>query len=141
MDRDFVIAWRPQVGVAPAIAALTETVGDTTYALLMILPPAAAHTGRSQPREQIFVIDSSGSMGGQSIVQAKAALKDALGRLGSGDRFNVIDFDSSAASLYAAPQNFTQRRPTRRLCASSTAWSPTAAPTSVPRSRWRSRSR
>jgi len=107
MDRDFVIAWRPQVGVAPAIAALTETVGDTTYALLMILPPAAAHTGRSQPREQIFVIDSSGSMGGQSMVQAKAALKDGLGRLGSGDRFNVIDFDSSAASLYAAPQNFT----------------------------------
>ncbi len=107
MDRDLVIAWRPQVGVAPAIAALTETVGDTTYALLMILPPAAAHTGRSQPREQIFVIDSSGSMGGQSMVQAQAALKDALGRLGSGDRFNVIDFDSTATSLYAAPQNFT----------------------------------
>ncbi len=107
MDRDFVIAWRPQAGVAPAVAALTETIGDTTYALLMILPPAAAHTGSSQPREQIFVIDSSGSMGGQSIVQAKAALKDALGRLTPGDRFNVIDFDSGAVSLYAAPQNFT----------------------------------
>ena len=45
MDRDLLIAWRPQVGVAPAVAALTETVGDTTYALLMILPPPA-HTAR-----------------------------------------------------------------------------------------------
>jgi Ca-activated chloride channel family protein len=107
MDRDVVLAWRPQVGVAPAIAALTETIDVTTYALLMILPSAAAHTSRSQPREQIFVIDSSGSMGGQSIVQAKAALKDALGRLGGGDRFNIVDFDSTTSTLYAAPQPFT----------------------------------
>jgi Ca-activated chloride channel family protein len=107
MDRDLVIAWRPHSGVAPAISALTETVGETTYALLMILPPAAAHATGSQPREQILVIDSSGSMGGQSIVQAQAALKDALGRLRSGDRFNVIDFDSTAASLFAAPRELS----------------------------------
>ena len=37
MDRDFLIAWRPSVGSSPAVAALTETCGDTTYALLMIL--------------------------------------------------------------------------------------------------------
>ncbi len=107
MDRDLVIAWRPQAGAAPAVSALTETIGETTYALLMILPPATVHASGSQPREQILVVDSSGSMGGQSIVQAQAALKDALGRLRSGDRFNVIDFDSGAASLYAAPRDFT----------------------------------
>jgi Ca-activated chloride channel family protein len=107
MDRDLVIAWRPQVGVAPAVAALTETRGDTTYALLMILPPASAHTLRSQPREQIYVIDTSGSMGGESIVQARAALEDALGRLTSADRFNVLQFNSVTSSLYAAPVPFT----------------------------------
>ena len=106
MDRDLLIAWRPQVGVAPAVAALTETVGDTTYALLMILPPPA-HTARSQPREQLYVIDTSGSMGGESIVQAKAALKDALGRLTSADRFNVIQFDSTTSSLYFQPVSFS----------------------------------
>ena len=107
MDRDLVIAWRPQVGPAPAITALTETVGETTYALLMILPPAAAHMSSAQPREQIFVIDSSGSMGGQSIVQAKAALKNALDRLNSGDLFNIVDFDSTTSLLYPAPRPFT----------------------------------
>ena len=107
MDRDVVIAWQPQIGVTPAVAALTETIDDTTYALLMILPPPAAHLAQSGPREQIFVIDSSGSMGGQSILQAKAALNDALARLRSGDRFNVIDFDSTTHTLYPAPQAFT----------------------------------
>ena len=107
MDRDLVISWRPQVGVAPAVAALTETVGDTTYALLMILPPDAAHFSTAQPREQIFVIDSSGSMAGESMLQAKAALKDALGRLRGGDLFNIVDFDSTTNTLYPAPRAFT----------------------------------
>jgi Ca-activated chloride channel family protein len=107
MDRDLVISWRPEVRPAPAITALTETVGETTYALLMILPPAAAHTSSAQPREQIFVIDSSGSMSGQSIVQAKAALKNALDRLNGGDLFNIVDFDSTTSNLYAEPRAFT----------------------------------
>jgi Ca-activated chloride channel family protein len=107
MDRDLVIVWRPAVGVAPAVAALTETLGATTYALLMILPPANAAALPTQPREQIFVIDTSGSMGGQSIVQARAALVDALGRLTAADRFNVLEFDSVTASLYPAPVPFT----------------------------------
>lgn len=107
MDRDLVLVWRPQVGVAPAVAALTETRGDTTYALLMILPPESAHTARSQPREQIYVIDTSGSMAGESIVQAQASLKDALGRLTSADRFNVIQFNSFTSTLFAAPVPFS----------------------------------
>ena len=107
MDRDLLIAWRPSVGSSPAVAALTETRGDTTYALLMILPPDNAHTQRGQPREQIFVIDTSGSMGGGSLPQAQAALTDALGRLTNVDRFNVFQFNSVTSSLYRAPVPFT----------------------------------
>jgi Ca-activated chloride channel family protein len=107
MDRDLVIAWRPQVGATPALAALTETIGATTYALLMILPPEASHTAHAQPREQLYVIDTSGSMAGPPLAQAQAALKDALGRLRSGDRFNVIQFNSLTMSLYPAPVPLT----------------------------------
>src|SRR6185369_608715 len=107
MDRDLLIAWRPSVGSSPAVAALTETRGDTTYALLMILPPENAHLQRGQPREQIFVIDTSGSMGGGSLVQAQAALNDALGRLTTADRFNVFQFNSFTSSLFRSPVPFT----------------------------------
>jgi Ca-activated chloride channel homolog len=55
---------------------------------------------KPMPREVIFVIDNSGSMGGTSIVQAKASLLYALGRLQQGDRFNVIRFDHTMTVLF-----------------------------------------
>jgi Ca-activated chloride channel family protein len=106
MDRDFVVAWRPQLGSTPTVAALTQTLGDTTYALLMLLPPADLHAYRAQPRELIYVIDTSGSMGGQPIEQAKAALANALGRLSGADRFNILQFNSWTQSLYPASMPF-----------------------------------
>jgi Ca-activated chloride channel homolog len=116
MDRDLVIVWRPEIGATPVLAALSETQGDTTYALLMLLPPpSAATTPSAQPREQIFVIDTSGSMGGQSIEQAKAALTDALGRLRSADRFNVFQFNTHTSSLFRTPMPFTQESYTEAL--------------------------
>ncbi|HEX7081518.1 MAG TPA: marine proteobacterial sortase target protein [Gammaproteobacteria bacterium] len=107
MDRDFVIAWRPRASSAPTAAALTETRGDTTYALLMVVPPAETHLYRAQPRELIYVVDTSGSMHGASIQQAKLALGDALGRLTGVDRFNVIQFNSTTSSLYPSPRPVT----------------------------------
>ncbi|MBN1239880.1 MAG: marine proteobacterial sortase target protein [Gammaproteobacteria bacterium] len=107
MDRDFVVAWRPRPGAAPTAAALTERVGDTSYALLMILPPADDRAFRAQPREVIYVVDTSGSMAGASMTQAKLALADALGRLSGGDRFNVFQFNSTTSSLYRLPTPWT----------------------------------
>ena len=46
------------------------------------------------------MIDNSGSMGGTSIVQAKASLIYALGRLQPTDRFNVIRFDDTMDVLF-----------------------------------------
>jgi Ca-activated chloride channel homolog len=66
----------------------------------MLLPPQNTLGLRTQPRELICVVDTSGSMGGQSIGQAKAALANALGRLTSADRFNVIQFNSWTQQLY-----------------------------------------
>lgn len=108
MDRDFVIAWRPDTGGMPALAAVTETRGDSTYALLMVVPGSAGEREAvSQPREVIFVVDTSGSMGGVPIEQAKRALGDALGRLGGADRFNVFRFASTTSSLYRSPEPLT----------------------------------
>jgi Ca-activated chloride channel family protein len=60
-----------------------------------------------QPRETIFVIDTSGSMAGTSIEQAKAALLLALERLAAQDRFNVIQFNSVTRMLFSQPQPVT----------------------------------
>ncbi|HZN86634.1 MAG TPA: VWA domain-containing protein, partial [Burkholderiales bacterium] len=69
--------------------------------LVMVVPPALERRGPAIPREAIFVIDTSGSMQGASIAQAREALELAIRRLAGADRFNVIEFNSHARLLYA----------------------------------------
>jgi Ca-activated chloride channel family protein len=99
-NRDFVLRWTPRPEAAPRLAWFTQSEGGRHYALLMLMPPAAAHEALL-PREVIFVLDTSGSMAGASIRQAREALALALERLTPKDRFNVIEFNSTARALFA----------------------------------------
>lgn len=98
-DRDFVLEWAPVLGAAPASAMLTETVDGDTYAMVMMLPNS--ELAHPLPRELILVIDTSGSMEGESISQARAAIDLALSSLRPADRFNVIQFNSVTEALFA----------------------------------------
>ena len=98
-NRDFELSWSPRPAAMPQAAWFTEQIDGKHYGLLMLLPPAAPRTARL-PREVIFVLDTSGSMAGASIRQAKEALELALGRLQPDDRFNVIEFNSYAGALF-----------------------------------------
>ncbi len=98
-DHDFELSWQPDLGTKPEATVLTEKLGEETYALVMVTPPARSPV--RLPRETIFIIDSSGSMEGASMNQAKAALLLALDDLRPGDKFNVIDFDSEARPLFS----------------------------------------
>ncbi|HVE49849.1 MAG TPA: marine proteobacterial sortase target protein [Casimicrobiaceae bacterium] len=102
-SRDFEIEWTPDVGRAPGAAVFGEQKNGRAYALLMLMPSVGEANGTRMPREITFIIDTSGSMSGTSIVQAKTALLMALERLVSGDRFNVIEFNSNARPLFATP--------------------------------------
>lgn len=99
-NRDFVLRWTPRPEAGPRLAWFTQSQGGRHYALLMLMPPVAAHEA-PLPREVIFVLDTSGSMAGASIRQAREALALALERLKPQDRFNVIEFNSTARALFA----------------------------------------
>jgi Ca-activated chloride channel homolog len=102
-DRDFELTWKPAAEKAPSVGLFREHVGNADYLLAFVTPPSVeAATQKPLPREVVFVIDNSGSMGGTSIVQAKASLLYALGRLQPNDRFNVIRFDDSMDVLFPA---------------------------------------
>ncbi len=104
-DRDFELSWTPQAGQAPRAALFTEQQGTELYHLLMVLPPQLEQGSRQRlPREVIYIIDTSGSMSGTSIQQARQALLLALGRLQSSDSFNVIAFNSTTAQLFSQAQ-------------------------------------
>jgi Ca-activated chloride channel family protein len=102
-DRDFEVVWVPEAGDTPAAAVFEEMRDGRGYALAMLMPSLPDPAAPRPAREVTYVVDTSGSMAGSSIVQAKAALLLALDRLQPGDRFNVIEFNSRARALFASP--------------------------------------
>ena len=100
MDRNFVLTWQPVVGEEPRAAVFRETVGSEDYLLMMLLPPDESSLPQAIARDMIFVIDTSGSMKGPSIEQAKKSLVETLKRLRPQDRFNVIEFNSSYRNIF-----------------------------------------
>lgn len=101
MDHDLEISWRPVAASAPRAMLFSEAIDGQPHLLLMMLPPnQSAATDSEIPRELIFVIDTSGSMHGTSLAQATRALTLALDGLKTGDRFNVIQFNSVTTALF-----------------------------------------
>jgi Ca-activated chloride channel family protein len=100
-DRDFVLEWEIEPSAAPRAALFTQVMGEDKYVLLMMMPPEGGpgDVGRL-PRETLFIIDTSGSMGGASIRQARKALQVALERLRPEDAFNIIEFNNQAHRLF-----------------------------------------
>ncbi len=62
--------------------------------------PGAADEKPARPKDIVLVVDSSGSMGGDKIEQARGALDHVLTALRPEDRFEVVDFDSRVQSLF-----------------------------------------
>jgi Ca-activated chloride channel family protein len=111
-NQDFVVEWRIATTDAPEAAVFVEEYNGESYVMMMVMPPATEANPRAldelhdkgtvRPRDIVFVIDTSGSMHGASIEQAKAALSLAVSRLQPQDRFNVIRFDHETYTLFNA---------------------------------------
>lgn len=127
MDRDLVIEWRQDnPAVVPALFAESVTTDAAPlqsddqsraqdppdaehYVMLSLTPTAEHYQPTSLPKDVTFVIDTSGSMGGEPIHQAKAALQQGLSLLNAQDSFNIIEFNSTHTQLFTQPQpNNTQ---------------------------------
>ncbi|MGP1834787.1 marine proteobacterial sortase target protein [Shewanella frigidimarina] len=131
-DRDFVLQWQANVGAVPQAATFYQTgkthladnsdersetaqrqpnpVDNNMYSLVMLMPPSVEVSEQHLiARELILVIDTSGSMSGQSITQAKQALQFALAGLRDIDSFNIIEFNSDVTMLSATPLSANSR--------------------------------
>ena len=102
-DRDFELVWTPSVVPDTYASAFAERAGNDTYVLVSLMPPQMA-AERTYKREVVFIIDTSGSMSGSSIEQARAALRLGVDRLQPGDTFNIIRFSNDATSLFPTSQ-------------------------------------
>lgn len=116
-NKDFKLEWTAQPSGKPYVQVFKEDRGADSFMLAMLTPAKPAFTAdyKTQARDTIFVIDTSGSMGGKSIVHARASLMMALDRLEPGDNFNIIRFASDHENLFSAsrpatPENLARAR-------------------------------
>ncbi|MFI5401570.1 MAG: VIT domain-containing protein [Planctomycetota bacterium] len=80
-----------------ALTALSSLprAGEGTF-LASLAPRLVAEEGEAVPKDVVYVLDTSGSMQGAAIEQAKSALKRGIAMLRPGDRFGIVAFSSEA---------------------------------------------
>jgi len=79
---------------------LTHRVkGEDGFFLILISPKAHFEEKEVIEKDLVFVIDTSGSMSGEKIKQAKSALRYCVQSLRPGDRFNIIRFATDVEAM------------------------------------------
>jgi Ca-activated chloride channel family protein len=97
-NKDFVLRYKA-AGESIKSAFLADSDRQGNYFTLMLYPPEQLSELDRTPMEMIFVLDCSGSMQGEPIRKAKAAVRRALNRLRPEDTFQIIRFSNSASAL------------------------------------------
>jgi Ca-activated chloride channel family protein len=93
LDKDVQLYYTTANKDVGLTALLHRPTRDADGHFLMLISPRA-ELARTQevPRDMVFVLDTSGSMQGRRIEQARNALKYCLRNLGARDRFGLIQF-------------------------------------------------
>ncbi len=95
--RDFLLYYSLDPNEIGATLLTHRPYSDKSgYFMLLISPQVNPEATQVQGKDLVFVLDTSGSMAGEKIEQAKAALRYCLQRLGNRDRFGLVTFSSEA---------------------------------------------
>ncbi|HWN69904.1 MAG TPA: VIT domain-containing protein, partial [Haliangium sp.] len=100
-NKDFVLRYAV-AGPAPAFAVLAHRDGDQGSFFLLAQPPASA-TDSVEPREIVFVIDTSSSMAGAPLAKARELIRRVLANLRPDDTYQIVRFADAASALGPAP--------------------------------------
>lgn len=97
LSGDFALFLPLARGLVGVTLATHRASGEDGYFMITLSPDNPQ--GGTVPRDLTAVVDVSGSMQGEKIEQAKAALRQMLGTLHEDDRFRLIAF-SNGISVY-----------------------------------------
>lgn len=110
LDRDFVLTVRSEDPSASLTTLVTHRQGENPGAFaLTVVPDLLGMASGPKRQEVVFVVDTSGSMDGESLPQAQGALRLCLRHLREGDRFNIIAFENNYRTFSPEPVVFTQK--------------------------------
>ncbi|MCL2777621.1 MAG: c-type cytochrome [Polyangiaceae bacterium] len=115
LDRDLVVRWsvaQPEVGISLVTSwpKASEKNSHFAFGLLTIVPPRPQSQTHIVSRDLIVLIDTSGSMRGEPLEQAKRIVGVLIDSLDARDHLELIAFSSSAHRFNAEPALATQER-------------------------------
>lgn len=101
-DRDFQLFFSTaESDVGISLLTHREGGGEDGYFTLLASPGAAAEDGaKPNPKDVVFVLDTSGSMAGAKLAQAKKALAFCIENLNDDDRFEVVRFSTESEPCF-----------------------------------------
>ncbi len=95
LDRDVVVRWRV-AELKPGVAFDTYEKHGRRFGLVTLVPPAVEAKMPAVPRDLIVLLDTSGSMGGAPIDQARRVTAALVDSLTDADQLELIEFSNSA---------------------------------------------
>jgi len=78
--------------------------GGDGYFMLTLTPSEQLAHLEVLPKQVTFVVDTSGSMAGVKMDQARNSLRQMIGQLRAEDTFNVVSFSTGVRSVFNEPQ-------------------------------------
>src|SRR5947209_13176645 len=100
LDRDFQLYYQAGGKDVGLTALAHRPMSGNGYFLLLLAPRAELSKSQQVPRDMVFVLDTSGSMRGKRMTQARSGLKYCLNNLGENDRFALLNF-ATTVNKYA----------------------------------------
>ncbi|MEY2409694.1 MAG: Ca-activated chloride channel [Verrucomicrobiota bacterium] len=99
-DTDFQLFYSQEDGDLGVSLLTYKTAGDDGYFVLLAAPGSEMKQGKVFPKDVLFVLDTSGSMAGAKLEQAKKALTFCIENLNDGDRFELLRFATEVEPMF-----------------------------------------
>lgn len=100
LDADFQLLFSRARGELGIDLLLHRTGSDDGYFLLLATPQVEREGAGAVPKDVVFVLDSSGSMAGAKLEQAKKALRFCIANLNEQDRFEILRFSTEVEGVF-----------------------------------------
>ncbi len=102
-DSDFTVMFSRKTNPVGIDMVASRQAGQDGYFMLLASPGLAVGASAAMPKDVCFALDTSGSMAGKKIEQARNALRQCLASLNASDRFNIVRYSTEAEKLFDSP--------------------------------------